>query len=391
MPRIAYLLSTLALLSFSFVFLPKAQAAPPPWAAVHACAPPAARFARCHALVRTDVTAQATPAGYGPADLQSAYRLPSNSTFAPGAGPTIAIVDAYDNPNAEADLAAYRSQYGLPACTTANGCFQKVGVSSSSATAGAIPPADTGWGQEIALDLDMVSAICPNCKILLVEAADNSLAALCWAEDYAAGQSGVVAISNSWSAGEASWETRTEADHFNHPGKVITASSGDNGYGVGFPASSQYVTAVGGTSLTRAAGTSRGWSETAWSGAGSGCSAYITKPSWQHDNGCSRRTVADVSAIADPGTGVAVYDTYNSGGWLVFGGTSVAAPIIASVYALAGNASTVTYGSYPYSHTGSLFDVRSGSNGTCGTYLCNARKGFDGPTGLGTPNGTGGF
>src|SRR5919199_875118 len=137
MPRIAYLLTTLALLSFSFAGLSTVHAAPPPWAAVHACTPPAARFARCHALVRTDVTAQATPAGYGPADLQSAYRLPSNSTFAPGAGPTIAIVDAYDNPNAEADLAVYRSQYGLPACTTANGCFQKVGVSSSSATAGA--------------------------------------------------------------------------------------------------------------------------------------------------------------------------------------------------------------------------------------------------------------
>jgi subtilase family serine protease len=391
MRRVVYLLSTLALLSFSFAGLSTVQAAPPPWAAVHACAPAAARFARCHALVRTDVTAQATPAGYGPADLQSAYRLPSSSTYRKGAKPTIAIVDAFDNPNAEADLAVYRSQYGLAPCTTANGCFRKVGVAADRAAAGSIPRADTGWGQEIALDLDMASAICPNCKILLVEAADNGLPALCWAEDYAAGQQGVVAISNSWSAGEASWETITEADHFNHPGKAITASSGDSGYGVGFPASSQYVTAVGGTSLTRAATTTRGWSETAWSGAGSGCSAYIAKPSWQHDTGCSRRTVADVSAVADPGTGVAVYDTYNAGGWLVFGGTSVAAPIIAGVYALAGNTGTVTYGSYPYSHTGALFDVQSGSNGTCGIYLCTAVAGFDGPTGLGTPNGTGGF
>jgi subtilase family serine protease len=141
--------------------------------------------------------------------------------------------------------------------------------------------------------------------------------------------------------------------------------------------------------------TTRGWTETTWSGAGSGCSAFITKPTWQTDTGCARRTVADVSAVADPNTGVSVYDTFHvagGGGWLVFGGTSVASPIVASVYALAGNASTVTYGSFPYSHTASLFDVVSGSNGTCSpAYLCTATTGFDGPTGLGTPNGTSAF
>ena len=170
-------------------------------------------------------------------------------------------------------------------------------------------------------------------------------------------------------------------------------SSGDNGYGVEFPAASRYVTAVGGTSLKRASN-ARGFTETVWSGAGSGCSAYIPKPSWQTDAGCGNRTVSDVSAVADPNTGVAVYDTYrlHPGGWLVFGGTSVSAPIIASVYALAGNANSVNYGSFSYSHTSSLFDVLSGSNGSCGgSYLCTGLSGFDGPTGNGTPNGTTAF
>src|SRR5262249_32276168 len=186
--------------------------------------------------------------------------------------------------------------------------------------------------------------------------------------------------------------------NYNHPGIAVTVSSGDNGYGVEFPAASRYVTAVGGTSLTRAANT-RGWNETVWNGAGSGCSQYISKPSWQTDSGCSRRTVADVSAVADPGTGVAVYDTYGTGGgWLVFGGTSVSAPIIAGVYALAGNTGSITYGSYSYSHTSSLFDITSGHNGSCGrgkrssgAYLCTGVPGYDGPTGNGAPNGISGF
>jgi len=236
----------------------------------------------------------------------------------------------------------------------------------------------------------MVSAICPNCHILLVEASSNSFANLSTAVDTAA-RLGANAISNSYGGSEYSSET-SDQTHYNHPGIAITVSSGDNGYGVEFPAASQYVTAVGGTSLKRSGSS---WSETVWSGAGSGCSAYIAKPSWQTDSGCSKRTVADVSAVADPNTGVAVYDSLRyqgRSGWLVFGGTSVAAPIIAGVYALAGNASSVTYGSFPYSHTSSLHDVTSGSNGSCGSsYLCTGKTGYDGPTGLGTPNGTGGF
>jgi subtilase family serine protease len=342
--------------------------------------------ARCHSWVEVDASgnplAAAGPHGLFPAQLQDAYKLPSATA---GAGQTIAIVDAYDDGNAEADLAVYRSNFGLPACTTANGCFRKVDQNGGTS----YPRGDAGWAEEISLDLDMASAICPNCKILLVEASSNSFANLSAAVDRAA-LMGATVISNSYGGSEYSSEVNDQS-HYNHPGIAITVSSGDNGYGVEFPAASQYVTAVGGTSLTKTTSNSRGWSETVWSGAGSGCSKYISKPSWQTDS-CAKRTVADVSAIADPNTGVAVYDTYrlHPGGWLQFGGTSVAAPIIASVYALAGN--TVTAGSFPYSHTSLLFDVTSGSNGSCGgSYLCTGKVGYDGPTGLGTPNGTGGF
>ena len=347
--------------------------------------------ARCHSIVRVDGSglplATSGPTGYNPVDLQSAYKLASFSS-SNGAGQTIAIVDAYDDPKAESDLGVYRSQFGLTACTTANGCFRKVNQTGGTK----YPRGDGGWGQEISLDVDMASAICPNCHILLVEASSNSFANLSAAVDEAA-KLGANVISNSYGGSEYSKEV-TDQSHYNHPGIAITVSSGDNGYGVEFPAASQYVTAVGGTTLTPSS-TTRGWSETVWSGAGSGCSAYISKPSWQTDALCTMRTVADAAADADPNTGVSVYDTYRQsggGGWLVFGGTSVASPIIGSVYALAGNSGTITYGSYPYSHTSSLFDVTSGSNGSCGgTYLCTGVVGYDGPTGNGTPNGTGGF
>jgi subtilase family serine protease len=342
----------------------------------------------CHSWVRVDNAseplASSGPSGYAPADLRAAYGLGLASG---GAGQTIAIVDAFDDPNAESDLAVYRSQFGLSPCTTANGCFRKVNQTGGTK----YPRADKGWAEEISLDLDMASAICPNCKILLVEASTSSFANLAAAVDEAAAL-GATVISNSYGGGEYSNEVNDQS-HFNHPGIAITVSSGDAGFGVEFPAASQFVTAVGGTSLTRDA-SSRGWSETVWSGAGSGCSAFITKPSWQSDAGCARRTVADVAAVADPNTGVAVYDTFrlHPGGWLVFGGTSVAAPIIGAVYALAGNASSITYGSFSYTHLSSVFDVVSGSNGTCGgSYLCTGKTGFDGPTGNGTPNGAGGF
>ena len=378
--------------------MPVDPAANLPANVARACGLPGPDQASCHALRRTDVTPHrnnpngpnVTPSGYGPSDLQSAYNLASASA-GNGGSATVAIVDAYDDPNAAADLAVYRAQYGLSTCGT--GCFTKVDQTGGTN----YPSGDTGWSQEISLDLDMVSAICPNCHILLVEASSNSLANLGAAVNYAASVPGVVAISNSYGAGEFSGEGNYSSSYYNHLGIAVTVSAGDSGYGVEFPAASQFVTAVGGTTLTHASNT-RGWSETVWSGTGSGCSAYIAKPSWQKDTGCSRRTVGDVAADADPNTGVAVYDTYGQGGWLVFGGTSVASPIIASVYALAGNAGSVTYGSYSYTHRSSLNDVTSGSNGRCTRgrntsqqYLCTGEPGYDGPTGNGTPNGTGGL
>ncbi len=329
-----------------------------------------------------------TPQGYGPSDLQAAYNLPL-VVFNADSVPIVAIVDAYDDPNAEADLAVYRSQFGLPPCTTSNGCFIKINQTGGTH----YPRSNGGWAEEISLDLDMVSAICPNCKILLVEANSNRFSDLATAENTAASYPGVVAVSNSWGGSEFSSETAMDSN-FNHAGVAITASAGDSGYGVEYPAASPFVTAVGGTTLNPASNT-RGWTETVWSGTGSGCSAYESKPSWQTDSGCSNRTVADVAAVADPATGVAVYDSYSymgQSGWLVFGGTSVASPIIASVYALAGNTSSISDGSYPYAQISSLNDITSGSNGSCGgSYLCTAGNGYDGPTGNGTPNGTGGF
>ena len=319
--------------------------------------------------------------GYGPSDLQDAYKLPSSTN---GGGMTVGIVDAFDNPNAEADLQVYRNNFGLPTCTTANGCFKKIDQNGGTN----YPQGNTGWGEEIALDIDMVSAICPKCHIVLVESDDNHMGSLGTAVNQAVKQ-GADAVSNSWAGKEKGIEKKWDEKYFNHPGIAITGSSGDSGYGTLYPAASQYITAVGGTSLTRD-GSKRGWHENAWSGAGSGCSTRVHKPSWQSDPGCNNRTIADVSAVANPSTGVAVYDTYGAGGWLVFGGTSVSSPIIASVYALAG--ANVQYGSRVYQNPSKLFDVTAGTNGSCGgSYLCTAGPGYDGPTGLGTPNGIGDF
>jgi subtilase family serine protease len=340
------------------------------------------RNARCHAHIVTDragnpianAMRNATPAGYGPVDLRGAYKVTGT-----GAGVTIAIVDAYGYPNAEHDLGVYRSQYGLPACTTANGCFRKVNQAGGTS----YPRSNTGWDQEQALDLDMVSAICPGCRIVLVEANTASYADLAAAENTASGLA--HAVSNSYGGGESGSQSYEPA--YNHPGVAITVSTGDSGYGVQFPASSPHVTAVGGTSLVRASN-SRGWSETAWSGGGSGCSAVYGKPMWQTDNLCSMRMEADTSAVADPNTPVAVYGPVfgNFSGWLEFGGTSVAAPVTAGIYGV--NGAGVNYGSNPYGNIGALFDVTSGSNGSCGgSYFCTAGGGYDGPTGLGTPNG----
>ena len=354
------------------------------------CSAPAAGFAACMSVVRTDAAgkplATATPNGLGPASIQSAYKLASLTS----SGRTVAIVDAYNDPTAEADLATYRAQFGLPACTTANGCFRKMDQRGGTS----YPAKNGGWAQEISLDLDMVSATCPDCHILLVEADSASFANLGTAVNQAAKTAGVVAISNSYGGGDAA--DTTYGSYYNHPGIAVTASTGDSGYvGGSYPASSSYVTAVGGTSLRTAANT-RGWTEAVWSGAGSGCSIYnAALPAAATANtGCAKRAMADVSAVADPNTGVAVYDSTayrGSSGWMVFGGTSASAPIIGSVYALSGN-TTGYANALPYSHTSALFDVTSGSNATCPTsQWCTARIGWDGPSGLGTPNGVGAF
>ncbi len=322
-----------------------------------------------------------SPRGYGPADLVSAYNVPT--TLAPGS--TVAIVDAMDDPNAESDLAVYRAAFGLPACTTANGCFTKVSQSGGAD----LPAADTGWSIEIALDLDMVSATCPSCRIVLVEASSATADALGVAENTAA-SFGPVAISNSWGGGESPSEAEEDRLYFDHPGVFLAFSAGDDGFGTGYPATSANVTSVGGTSLTRAS-TSRGWSESAWSSGGSGCSKYIAKPSFQKDTGCKTRMAADVSAVGDPDTGVAFYATYGGSaagatGWLVAGGTSVSAPVVAGIFARTSQAAVAT-NAFSYANPSAFYDVTSGHNGSCGTYECTAGVGYDGPTGNGSPNG----
>lgn len=332
---------------------------------------------RCDALVRTDVRPAAkgqNVAGFGPADLQAAYNLPSSTN---GAGQTIAIVDAYGYPSAESDLATYRSHFGLPACTTANGCFRKVNQEGKTDK---YPKSNAGWDEEQALDLDMVSASCPNCNILLVEGNKSSFSSLGAAVDEAVSL-GATVVTNSYGGRSISG-----AQYYDHSGVVILASAGDGGYGVQAPAEFPTVVSVGGTSLTKG-GSGRGWAETVWAGTGSGCSA-LSKPAWQSDTGCTYRTMNDVAAVADPGTGVATYFE----GWGVIGGTSVSSPLVAGIYGLAGNASTLNAAQSLYQNVGALYDVTSGENGHCKTkYLCHGAAGYDGPTGNGTPNGIGAF
>ncbi|MFL5797331.1 MAG: peptidase S8 [Actinomycetota bacterium] len=363
------------------------------------CPAPNAGAARCHALVVTDARgnplATTSPTGYGPAQFHGAYNLPT----AASGNQTVAIVDAYDDPTAKADLDVYDSTYGLPSFPTCGGsvttaCFQKVNQNGST---GGLPRKNSGWALEIALDVETAHQICQNCKILLVEAKSNSFSNLAAAVNRAV-LMGANVVSNSYGGGETS---STLGGAYDHPGVAITASSGDGGYGVESPASFNTVVAVGGTTLNLGAGNTYG-SERVWSGAGSGCSGYFSARSWQTSTstwaqtGCgSKRGVADLSADADPNTGASVYDStpyQGQAGWFQVGGTSLSAPLIGAVYALAANTGTASYpASIPYAHTSSLHDVTSGSNGSCGTIMCTGAAGYDGPTGVGTPNGTGGF
>ncbi|MGZ4796188.1 MAG: outer membrane protein assembly factor BamB family protein [Acidimicrobiia bacterium] len=323
-------------------------------------------------------------AGWAPCDIQNAYRLPSTTG---GRGMTVAIVDAHHDPNAEADLAVYRNTFRLPGCSKAGGCFRQVNQLGQTTN---YPPADAGWSVEISLDLQMVSAACPNCNILLVEA-PNTLSAILQAEDTAVAL-GADVVSNSYGIAEVEGLAADDS-HYDHPGVPIVVASGDDGYAAGpqYPAVIPTVTSVGGTTLARAA-SGRGWSETVWHQgfntliAGSGCSAFETKPAWQVDSGCAHRTDNDVAAVAN---NLAVYDTYGTPGWITVDGTSASSPIVAAIYALAHG---TTGASDLYGGAASLFDVTSGDTGTCDrSYLCTAGVGYDAPTGFGTPCGAGAF
>jgi subtilase family serine protease len=358
---------------------------------------------RCAAHVVTDAKGnpQATtaPRGYGPTQFRGAYELPSAAATAQ----TIAIVDAYDDPKIASDLSAYSKYFGLPQLPTCaagqtEGCFLKVNQAGSAT--GPFPQTSSGWALEIALDVEVAHAICPNCKILLVEANSNSLVNLAASVNTAA-KLGATEISNSYGGSEFSSElNETYAAPYNHPGIAVTVSSGDNGYGsFGFPAALSSVITVGGTTLTLGTENSYG-SESVWSGAGSGCSLYVSGPSWQSFLGIcsSKRGTADVAADANPNTGAAVYDTVRyqgRSGWFQVGGTSLSSPLVAGVYALAGGLPAETSAaSGLYSHLGDssvLHDVTSGSNGSCSTIMCKGAAGYDGPTGVGTPKGIGAF
>ncbi len=344
-----------------------------------------------------------------PQSLHAAYSLPAETPFA--AAQTIAVVDAFNDPTAEADLAVYDTQFGLPACTTANGCFKKV---NEEGKASPLPPTEGGWATEISLDVQMAHAICQGCHVLLVEARSEEFNDLGRAVD-AAAAAGATEISNSYGGGEESGLIAEDGAYYEHPGTVLTASTGDCGYlndscfgypsTANFPAVSPDVVAVGGTSLTDTKGV---WASSAWREGGSGCSTLLAAAPWQAAvanfaaTGCgANRSVADVAAIGDPDTGVDVYDSTpeSSGaptGWGVWGGTSVASPIVAAEYALAGGAHGVSQpASDLYAHfgeSGALYDVAAGINGSCGgTTECIAVEGFDGPTGVGSPIGLGAF
>ena len=383
------------------------------------CPPPTATRASCMAigvpnpskltslgLVAPSYEGSGELEGFSPEDLRSAYKFPKEG----GEGQTVAIVDAYNYPKAEKDLEVYREKYKLyykkeseTACTEANGCFKTVNQKGETGK----PPAEENseWTEETALDLDMVSAACPKCHILLVEANNEGLENLLPAVEEAATTKGVKVVSDSWDAAESSGEAGD--DHYlDHAGVPVLFASGDRGYGVRYPSASPDVVAVGGTSLKKAKN-SREWSEEAWSGAGSGCSEYEKeKPAWQKDEGCANRTVADISAVASPETPVSLYDSYETKepekeGWRLVGGTSVATPLVAGIEAQASEyALSLPAADVFYSDPSALFDVTTGSNTLEGEpcrppsedpsareYECHAGVGYDGPTGNGTPDG----
>jgi hypothetical protein len=356
---------------------------------------------RCYALFRPQYAVNRAlaaghnthPVGWGPKTLERAYRLPVSRN----SRQTVAVSIAFRTPHLARYLKIYREHFGLPRCGTASGCLRIVNEHGQAS-----PPAPsglgTGWDVEVTLDVSMISAACPHCRILVVDANSTSDWDLAQTDDTAA-RMGAAVISNSYGQRENGLAMKFRGNYVHHSHMTVV-SSGDLGYdAANFPANLAGVTAVGGTALARARN-SRGFTERVWNdpdifgAAGSGCSAYVGKPAWQHDRHCPGRTVADISAIA---TDIPIFNAA-WGGWITVAGTSVSAPFISGVYGLAGNARHITP-RHLYTHRGDFFDTTRGNNvlfgspqQTCGRdYLCVAKKGYDAPTGLGTPNGTAGF
>jgi subtilase family serine protease len=314
--------------------------------------------------------------------LRTAYHATGNGSA------KIAVVDAFGDPNIKSDLDTYSRVMGLPvlpACTSRGqtGCFEKIDQRGGQR----YPATDSGWALETALDVEAVHAVCPGCRIELVQADSDAITNLLAAVDQAVA-TGAQVVSMSWGGPEFAGQTAND-HHFQTAGVNFVASSGDSGYGVSWPAAAGQVMAVGGTHL--AMGPNGRASETVWAGAGSGCSRYEAKPAWQHDAGCARRTVADVAADADPATGAAIISSLSpsGAGWNVVGGTSLAAPLVAGLIGLAGPTSHNAVMKQLYGSVGTprLYDVSSGRNGSCSpAYLCSSATGYDGPTGVGSPN-----
>ena len=365
---------SLAILTVIAVCLPGTAAA-----STRACS--TAAHIRCFAQLQSP-QARSAPAGYAPSQLRAAYSAPPAGTA------TVAIVGAYGDPAIKADLDTFSRNFGLPVmsqCTSraTRSCFERTDQRGGQS----FPRTDKGWAVETALDVETVHGICPGCRIELVEADSATTANLMEAVDRAVAL-GAQVVSMSWGGSEAASETSLD-NHFRHPGTIFVASSGDSGYGVSYPASSANVLAVGGTHLVMNSGAR---AETAWTGSGSGCSAYEPKPTWQHDPSCARRSVADLAADADPATGASVYSSLSSGGiggWFVVGGTSLSAPLMAGLVAASGVTRQEVLAARLYASLGTtrLNDVTSGRTGTCSTYLCRALTGYDGPTGVGSLNG----
>ena len=315
------------------------------------------------AVIRT-----ATPSGLGAADIQAMFDIDATR----GSGTTVTVVDAYGYTELESDLAIYRAQYGLPACTVASGCLTILNNFGSSSPLD--PDSDQGWITETALDVDMVSAACPLCNITVVQASSNGIG-LFYAQQIAA-KLDVDAISDSWSADETDDVLALDGS-FDLAGVGVFAATGDDGYNGAspqYPSTSSYVIAVGGVQAGSAG-------PVAWPDAGSSCSQNIAKPGYEPaTTTCPARAAADISALAQD---VASYVALQ-GGWAQLSGTSAATPIATAVFAGAGHPDAG--GAFVYQHIDAFTDITSGSNGSCGTAMCDAGAGWDGPTGIGIPD-----